>query len=152
MGGPGSAVEGPDSLSWAGFTWSFTVFTRIDETTARPLNLVESILSRDKKVATYKLALFRALAEIAQTRHHLATFTLDDKVRVPVGAVAERWIVYYWPIFASERLIRQGTGKSGSDVAIRPPLRTRFQSSALIGSLSDSLVCLKEWDAAFGRG
>lgn len=137
--------EAPDSLGRPGLTWNVTVFTRLDETADRPLSLVESILNRDKKVATYKLALFRALAEIAQTQHHLATFTNDDKVLIPVSAVAEKWIVYYWPIFASKTLIRQGTSKSGSDVAIRPPLKALIEKYAQAGGLSAFYV---DWKSA----
>ncbi len=123
-----------DSQRRNGFTWNWMVFTRLDESIDRPLNLFEGILNRDRKVATYKLALFRALAEIAQTQHHVATFTHDDTVQVPVSAVAERWIVYYWPIFASERTIRQGTSRT--DVAIRPPLDALIRKYAQVGGLS----------------
>ncbi len=130
-----STEDAPDSLGRPGYTWNITVFTRLDETADRPLNLVESILNRDKKVATYKLALFRALAEIAQTEHHVATFTPDDRVLVPLAAVAEKWILYYWPIFASQTPIWQGTNKSGSDVAIRPPLNALIRQYANIGGL-----------------
>ena len=44
-----------DSLGRSGVSWSITEF-RLEESADRPLHLVESILSRDKKDATYKLA------------------------------------------------------------------------------------------------
>lgn len=94
-----------DSLSRPGIEWWVGDFTRQADAGDRPLHLVESILNRDKKDATYKLALFRALAEIAQTQSHLATYTLEGKVRLPLGTLAEKWILYYWPIFESEIFI-----------------------------------------------
>ena len=113
-----------DSLGRAGVSWWVTEF-RLEESADRPLHLVESILSRDKKDATYKLALFRALAEIAQTQHHLAAFTHDGKVKIPVAAIADKWLLYYWPIFESEDFICQRTGEkcaTPNNVAIRRPL------------------------------
>jgi len=120
----------PDSLGRTGIRWAVMEFTKLDETGDRPLHLVESILNRDKKDATYKLALFRALAEIAQTQCHLAAYLPDGKVKIPLSAVAEKWILYYWPIFESECFIPQRTNecKGGSlGVAIRKPLDALIQ-------------------------
>jgi SOS-response transcriptional repressor LexA/SAM-dependent methyltransferase len=113
-----------DSLDREGLTWCVTEF-RLEESADRPLHLVESILSRDKKDATYKLALFRALAEIAQTQHQLAAFTKDGKVKIPIHAIADKWLLYYWPIFESKQFISQRTGEKrglANGVAIRRPL------------------------------
>ncbi|MFO1489432.1 MAG: hypothetical protein U1F77_05495 [Kiritimatiellia bacterium] len=46
------------------------LFEKLAANADRPLDQVESVLNRDKKDATYKLALFRALAEIAQTQYN----------------------------------------------------------------------------------
>lgn len=116
-----------DSLGRDGVEWCVTEFVRLDESAERPLHLVESILNRDKKDATYKLALFRALAEIAQTQNHLAAFTPEGKVKIPVGAIADKWMLYYWPIFESEAFICQRTGETrgaSKKVAIRSPLES----------------------------
>ena len=115
-----------DALERTGVRWTSFRFTRLDEKAGRPLHLVESILNRDRKDATYKLALFRALAELAQTEHHLAIFTRDDKVKIPVEAIADKWLLYYWPIFASDTFICQKNGEcpgSVKPVAIRKPLK-----------------------------
>ncbi len=114
-----------DSLGREDLRWSITEFTRLDESTERPLHLVESILNRDKKDATYKLALFRALAEIAQTQNHLAAYTPEGKVKIPVQSIADKWMLYYWPIFESEMFICQRTGEvrgAAHGDAIRRPL------------------------------
>jgi SAM-dependent methyltransferase/SOS-response transcriptional repressor LexA len=127
-----------DSLGRSGITWSITEF-RLEESADRPLHLVESILSRDKKDATYKLALFRALAEIAQTQHHLAAFTHDGKVKIPVKAIADKWLLYYWPIFESEIFICQRTGEkqgAANGVAIRRPLLALIDCFRSSGGMS----------------
>ncbi len=111
-----------DSLGRSGYRWTRSVFTLLDEAEGRPLQIVEGILNRDDKVATYKLALFRALAEIAQTQHHLADYGRPGKVGIPLSAVAEKWLLYYWPIFEHPQTIRQGTANGTSDVAIRGKL------------------------------
>lgn len=124
-----------DSLGREGIEWWTGNFTRLDDTGNRPLHLVERILNRDKKDATYKLALFRALSEIAQTQSHLAAHTPEGKVKVPLATIAEKWILYYWPIFESELFIPQRTNErsgQGQGIAIRKPL------DALIGHFANS--------------
>lgn len=115
----------PDPMGREGYRWNRSVLKRLDEKGSQPLGLIESILNRDNKVATYKLALFRALAEIAQTQHHLAAYLPNDKIGIPLSSLAEMWLLYYWPIFnqSNGKIIRQGTyPRSGSDVAIRRPI------------------------------
>ena len=127
-----------DSLGRCGISWCVTEF-RLEESADRPLHLVESILSRDKKDATYKLALFRALAEIAQTQHHLAAFTPNGKVKIPVQAIADKWLLYYWPIFESELFICQRTGEqrdAANGVAIRRPLLALIDCFRSCGGMS----------------
>lgn len=129
----------PDSLGRKGIEWSVIEFVRLDQSTARPLDLVESILNRDKKDATYKLALFRALAEISQTQHHLAAYTPEGKVKIPVEAIADKWMLYYWPIFESAVFIGQRTGEkrgAGKGVSIRLPLEDLINSFRSSGGLS----------------
>lgn len=132
-----------DSLGRDGVQWAVTELTRLDESVTRPLHLVESILNRDKKDATYKLALFRALAEIAQTQHHLAAFTPEGKVKIPVGAIADKWMLYYWPIFESAQFICQRTGEvrgAKKGVAIRSPLGALIAHFRTSGGMSGFYV------------
>ena len=128
-----------DSLGRAGIQWCVTEFTRLDESTAHPLHLVESILNCDKKDATYKLALFRALAEIAQTQNHLAAYTPNGKVKIPVQSIADKWILYYWPLFESEVFICQRTAEArgaANGVAIRRPLEALIECFRTSGGMS----------------
>lgn len=136
-----------DSLGRAGIHWCMIEFVRLNESAERPLHLVESILNRDKKDATYKLALFRALAEIAQTQNHLAAFTPEGKVKIPLEAIAEKWILYYWPIFDSEAFIPQRTNERQGGtlgVAIRKPLDLLIEHFRHSGGLN-AFYC--DWKA-----
>jgi len=127
-----------DGLGRDGIRWRTFVFRHLGELRNRPLQLVESILNRDRKVATYKLALFRALAEIAQTQAHIADYRADGRVGVSSALVAEKWLFYYWPVFAEKSSIKQGTssGVHGSDVAIRPAMEPLVRLYADCGGLS----------------
>ncbi len=101
-----------DSLGRSGMVWHTLLFELESSGGTRPLDLVEGVLSqREKKVATYKLALFRALCEIALTQPRLATWLAGDRVAVPLDAIATRWVRYYWPLFASGRFMPQMNGE-----------------------------------------
>ena len=134
-----------DSLGRDGIEWCVTEFTRLDESSERPLHLVESILNRDKKDSTYKLALFRALAEIAQTQNHLAAYSTEGKVKIPVQSIADKWMLYYWPIFESNTFISQRTGEQrgvANGVAIRRPLENLIEYFRASGGMSGFYAAL----------
>lgn len=105
--------DGEDAGRRPGFAWVTVLFELRSAGESRPIDRVEAVLStREKKVATYKLALIRALAAIAQTESHRARFGRDGMVRVPMAAIAERWIDYYWPLFdAGADLLPQMNGE-----------------------------------------
>jgi hypothetical protein len=77
------------------------------------IDQIEGILNRDRKVATYKLALFCALAELATQEPWDAHWRADGTVGVPIRRIAEKWLLYFWPLFAS------ATGDAYR--AVRPP-------------------------------
>jgi hypothetical protein len=57
--------------------------------------VISTILRYDRKVTTYKLALVRAINDVA-----LSFPGLGDKgrdVAVPLPMLAEYWVAYYWP-------------------------------------------------------
>lgn len=98
------------------------------------MDQIEGILNRDRKVATYKFALFRALAEIAIQEPRSARWLPGGRVAVPMERIARRWLLYYWPVFASERFVPQsqaeGAGKKSQPVAFRAPLMSLMQAFA----------------------
>ena len=61
-----------DSLGRPGISWATLLFSLRSDQALRPIDRIEGVLNRDRKVATYKLALFRALCDIAMTNYHLA--------------------------------------------------------------------------------
>lgn len=101
-----------DPLGRAGHAWTVLLFQLRHAGVNRPLDLVESVLSRrERKVATYKLALFRALVDIALTHPRTARWRDDGQVAVPIEEIAERWIDYYWPLFRSRTFLPQMNGE-----------------------------------------
>jgi len=108
-----SRWDSGDSLNRKARSWTTLLFSLAYSDHGRPLDRIEAVLNRDNKVATYKLALFRALAELAQTSYNLARWRIDGKVLIPLEAVAEKWITYFWPIVEyTEVRIPQTTGRS----------------------------------------
>jgi SAM-dependent methyltransferase len=118
-----------DALNRPEITWFTLLFELRSAGTLRAVDQIEGILNRDKKVATYKLALFRALGELATQEPRCVSWRKDGKVGVPIGRIAEKWLGYYWPIFASERYVPQSQAEgAGSD----KPLLFRSAVQALM--------------------
>jgi SAM-dependent methyltransferase len=103
-----------DSLGRESRTWAVMLLAKADGTSNRPLDTVEGVLNRDKKDATYKIALFRALAEIAQTNFNIVRYRDGSSVDIPIEAIAEKWLRYFWPIIGHETFIPQKHGESPS--------------------------------------
>jgi len=99
--------ETEDALARNGTRWYTLLLELRSGGPLRAVDQIEGILNRDKKVATYKLALFRALAELALQEPHCAAWRPDGRIGIPVRRIAEKWLSYYWPIFASDRFIPQ---------------------------------------------
>jgi SAM-dependent methyltransferase len=118
-----------DSLGRASRTWAVMLMVKERGTGNRPLDTVESVLNRDKKDTTYKIALFRALAEIAQTNYNIACFTSERRVKIPIEAIAEKWLCYFWPIIGHEFFIPQ---KHGETPSCNKPVTFRRQMAAVI--------------------
>jgi hypothetical protein len=100
---------------------------------SRSLDQIEAILNRDKKDATYKPALFRALAELATTSYHAA----------PIGLIADKWLEYFWPLFESPIFIPQKRGEKPQclkPVAFRAELDQLITLYRSMGGLSGFTV------------
>jgi len=83
------------------------LFQLKSEANTRPIDQIEGVLNHDKKTATYKFALFRALAEIATQSPNNVTWLANGKVALPVRYVAEKWLQYYWPLIESKEFMPQ---------------------------------------------
>ncbi len=136
-----------DGLGRPGITWKTLLFSLHSDQVLRPIDQIEGVLNRDRKVATYKLALFRALCDIALTNYHLAHWRLDGTVGIPMQDVAERWIFYYWPLLEDDSFfIPQIRGESNAGklhIGFRPQLERLIDSFRHSGGLDGFAIALK---------
>jgi SAM-dependent methyltransferase len=96
-----------DAMTRQGIEWVSLLFQLKSEANTRPIDQIEGVLNHDKKTATYKFALFRALAEIATQSPNNVTWLSNGKVALPVRYVAEKWLQYYWPLIESKVFMPQ---------------------------------------------
>ncbi len=90
----------------------------------RGLSRVQSILAQDRKTATYKLALIRALCRIGRTEPHAVVWR-DGAVYVPLRAISIAWVRFYWPIVNSGLFVAQIKGEKpvcAMPLAVRKPI------------------------------
>lgn len=109
------------------------------ETGTRSIDKIEGILNRDKKTATYKLAFIRALTDIASTEYNSVKWYNDSTVGVPIRSIAEKWMIYYWPLFESGRFIPQINGEKeecSMPVKFRKSLLGIIDQYRLLGGLN----------------
>jgi SAM-dependent methyltransferase len=97
-----AAAESEDAMGRAEVRWTVMVLPLPDDGTGA-LPLIRGIVLQDRKAATYKLALVRVLARIADqsaamARHH------DDHVEVPLGLVALYWLRMFKALTAEDIL------------------------------------------------
>lgn len=90
--------DNPDGLGRS-IIWSTLVFDYDSNLGGRPVDQIETIINRDKKTATYKLALLRALCDLAQSGYRNIRWHQDGTVSVPLTLISEKWLYYYWPLF-----------------------------------------------------
>jgi len=97
-----------DSMNRQGIEWVSLLFNLKSSANTRPIDQIEGVLNHDKKSATYKFALFRALAEIATQSPNNVRWLADGQVGLPVRYGAEKWLQYHWPLIESRSFIPQG--------------------------------------------
>ena len=86
---------------------------------------INTIIERDSADATYKYALLRGVIEICQQYGHTRQEDPStEQVWFPLGLLVERWILYYYPIFAAPAFIPQ---KNGERPDIEPGNKVAFR-------------------------
>lgn len=88
----------PSTLGAPGVTWQ-TVILDLPDDGAGALPLLRGVILRQEKSATYKLALLRCIARIADGAPNVAEET-EDGVALPLGLVALFWIRSFRPLVA----------------------------------------------------
>lgn len=107
---------------------------------------VNSIVERDSTFATYKYALLRGVIEICRDLPHQIKEE-ENRVFLPLGRLIEKWLIYYYPIFSSERFIpQQGGEKKGKD-----PNKFRRAFATLIDFYRDK-GGYSQWYSDYRRG
>lgn len=133
-----SRWESDDVLGRSGTSWTTLLMERRSGAQQRPIDQIESILNRDRKEATYKLALIRALAEIATQEARSAVWSGAGTVGVPIHRIAERWLLYYWPLLAHPDKIPQSRAEAagGKPIKFRSALSMLMEPFAQQGAYS----------------
>lgn len=133
-----SRWESYDVLGRSGTSWTTLLLERHSGALQRPIDQIESILNRDRKEATYKLALIRALAEIATQEARTAVWSGAGTVGVPIHRIAERWLLYYWPLLAHPDKIPQSRAEAagGKPIKFRSALSMLMEPFAQQGAYS----------------
>lgn len=107
------AERARDTLRRPDVTWTTMRMTLPDDG-AGALPLLRGIVLNDDKSSTYKLGLLRSLARVADLTPSLAVqHPVDDRVEIPLGAVALNWVRLYLPLVA--RGLPQMPNNSGPD-------------------------------------
>ena len=130
------ADENPDGLG-RNIQWHTLIFESEGSLGIRPVDQIEAIINRDKKVTTYKLALLRAMCEISQNEYLNVQWHAQNQVSLPLGLICEKWIYYYWPLVEAENLIPQMNGyERTKKIAYRKQLSALIDDFRLNGGLS----------------
>lgn len=102
-----------DQLGRHDVTWT-SICLRLPNDGAGALPLLRGIILNDDKSSTYKLALLRSIARIADGTPAMAVDCQDDDaVEVPLGLVALNWIRMYLPLVCAQ--LPQAPRNAGPD-------------------------------------
>lgn len=119
--------------------------------TMLPGSLISTILKHDAKVTSYKIALLRAINDVAVSFPTPSIFNRD--VAIPLRLLAEFWVAYYWPFADANNPIIQGQrarqkGRRNNDMAFRPQLtelRSLWQQELnIVSRPSDGFFLINE--------
>jgi hypothetical protein len=115
-----------------------------------PGRLIGTILKHDHKINSYKIALLRAINDVALSFPDVRGGAYD--VAVPLRFLAEQWIAYYWPFMDDAAPIWQGQrarlkGELRNDVSFRPELtelRKEWQAATGLMRPADGFYLISE--------
>jgi SAM-dependent methyltransferase len=90
----------PDALGRSDVSWTLICLQLPDDATGA-LPLLRSVILNDRKSSTYKLALLRVIARVADSAAGLAMPAEGDRIKVPLGVVALFWVRMFKPLLAA---------------------------------------------------
>ncbi len=108
--------RGDDLAGRKGVSWQ-TVILDLPDDGSGALPLLRGVILRQEKSATYKLALLRAVARIADGAANVAR-ERDDAIELPLGLIALTWVRMY------KALLVQGWSQRPGDTAVFPDDQT----------------------------
>jgi SAM-dependent methyltransferase len=95
------STSAPDRLGRPDVSWT-AMCLRLPDDGGAALPLLRGIILNDDKGSTYKLALLRAVARIADSTPALAVeHPEEDAVDIPLGLVALNWVRMFLPLVSS---------------------------------------------------
>jgi len=129
--------------------------TKVERNT--PGRLIGAILKHDRKINSYKIALLRAVNDVALSYPDIRGAA--HGVAVPLRILAEQWVAYYWPFMDETAPIWQGQraqreGNLRNDVAFRPELTTlrkEWQAATNLSRPADGFYLVSEMRVARRR-
>lgn len=98
--------------------------------------VISTILKHDRRQTSYKLALLRAINDVALSFPDMTS--AGQSVAVPLRMLAEWWLAYYWPFCdPAAPIIQGGQARGRQDMEFRDTL-TRFRErwAAALGGVS----------------
>lgn len=112
--------------------------------------LISTILRHDAKQTSYKIALLRAINDVALSYPNLGNQVED--VAVPLRLIAQFWLAYYWPLIDEDAPVLQGAraargGTLRHDLSFRPllsELRGSWQQLYGRAGAADGFVLIHE--------
>jgi SAM-dependent methyltransferase len=108
-----SSVSVPDQLQRPDVSWT-QLCLRLPDDGAGALPLLRGIILNDEKSSTYKLALLRSIARIADSASATAVDDPEeDAVRIPLGLVGLNWVRMFLPLIQAG--LPQAPGNTGPD-------------------------------------
>jgi SAM-dependent methyltransferase len=94
------AREQADALGRSEITWTLICLQLPDDATGA-LPLLRSVVLNDPKSSTYKLALLRVIARVADSAAGLAVPADEERIKVPLGLAALYWVRMFKPLLVA---------------------------------------------------
>jgi hypothetical protein len=108
--------------------------------------ILGGILRYDRKLASYKIALLRALNDIALAFPDVSP--ADQPVAVPLRLIAEFWLAYYWPFMDEDRPVYQAP-RAQRDGTLRQDVTFRARIAAVPRAWTATVITVRPSDGFF---